>query len=148
MATVLKGMALAALVVAGSGITGDRVLASSLLTACKPDVAWLCNGVRQGRGRISACLFAHDSKISNTCRPELMKVTSSETFKRAMPVSLKSLKGTDRDERLRRVCAADIKSRCGEAGSGADQILACLYAWSNRLDKACYAEASALLEGN
>jgi len=148
MATVHKGLALAALVVAGTGSTGGPALASSLLTACKPDVAQLCKGVKQGRGRISACLFAHDGRVSDTCRPELLKVTSSGTFRKAVPASLNNLKGTDRDRQLRQVCASDINSRCAAAGSGTEQVLACLYAWSNRLERACYVEARALLEGN
>lgn len=124
------------------------VRASSLMSACKVDVDTLCNGVREGRGRISACLFAHGSKISGTCKPELTKVTSSGTFKKMVPAGLNGLKGTERDTRFRQACAGDIKSHCGGVGSATDRVLACLYAWSNRLTKPCHAEARAMLEGN
>lgn len=123
------------------------VQANSLMTACKVDVASLCDGVPEGRGRISACLFAHGNRISGACKPELAKVTSSGTFKKMVPAGLNSLEGSPRDTQLRQVCAGDIKSRCGGVGSATDKILACLYAWSNHIDKSCHAEAKSMLTG-
>jgi len=125
----------------------DPARANSLMTACKVDVASLCSGVKEGRGRISACLFAHDNRISGSCKPELAKVTSSGTFKKMVPASLNSLKGSEGDTRLRQVCAGDIKTHCSGVGSATDKILACLYAWSNRIDKTCHTEAKAMLTG-
>jgi len=122
--------------------------ASSLMSACKPDVQALCDGVSKGRGRISACLYAHGNQISKPCRPELSKVTQSGTFKKLVPSNLDSLKGTADDQRLRQVCARDIRARCRGAGNGTDRVLACLYAWSNRIAKECQAQARAILSGS
>jgi len=120
--------------------------ANSLLTACKMDVASLCQGGEEGRGRISACLFAHGNRISGSCKPELEKVTDSSTFKKMVPASLNALAGSPGDARLRHVCAGDIRTHCRSVGSATDRILACLYAWSNRIAKTCHAEAEAVLE--
>ena len=141
---VLFGAVIVLVIVAAP--TG-KAHASSLMTACKADVASLCNGVREGRGRISACLFAHGKKLSGPCRPELTKVTRSRTFKKLVPADLNGLQGSERDAKFRQACAGDIRSHCGGIGSATDRILACLYAWSNRLGKACHAEAKAILSG-
>jgi len=65
-----------------------------------------------------------------------------------VPASLNSLKGSAGDAQLRQVCASDIKSYCGGVGSATDKVLACLYAWSNRIDKSCHAQAKAMLTGS
>ncbi|WP_269581765.1 cysteine rich repeat-containing protein [Roseibium sp. Sym1] len=148
MACILNTAVLAAaLAIPLTTAPAGSARANSLMTACKVDVASLCKGVPEGRGRISACLFAHDNRISGTCKPELSKITSSGTFRKMVPSSLNSLKGSAGDTQLRRVCAGDIKTYCGGVGSATDRILACLYAWSNRIGKSCHAEAKAILTG-
>lgn len=137
----------AAILIGAIATPSGNAHASSLMTACKVDVASLCNGVKEGRGRISACLFAHGNKISGACKPELTKVTRSGTFKRMVPAGLNALKGTARDSKFRETCAKDIRSHCGGIGSATDKILACLYAWSGRIGKPCQAEARAILSG-
>ncbi|MES0882795.1 cysteine rich repeat-containing protein [Roseibium sp. SCP14] len=120
--------------------------ASGLMTACSADIASLCNGVREGRGRISACLFAHDNKISTSCRPELTKVTTSRMFEKMIPPDVLKMRNTPGEAKLRQVCAADIKSRCKGVPPGKGRLLACLYAWSNKVSKSCHAEARSVLE--
>ncbi|MEM9631006.1 MAG: cysteine rich repeat-containing protein [Pseudomonadota bacterium] len=120
--------------------------ASGLMSACSADIASLCNGVREGRGRISACLFAHDNKISTSCRPELTKVTTSRMFERMIPPDVLKMRNTPGEAKLRQVCAADIKSRCRSVPPGKGRLLACLYAWSNKVSKPCHAEAKSVLE--
>ncbi|GAA0771274.1 hypothetical protein E1180_12275 [Roseibium denhamense] len=120
---------------------------NAFMAACKTDLETLCSGVKEGRGRLSACLFAHDTKVSGTCKPELAKVTSSATFKKMLPASLNSLQGSDRAAKLQQVCGTDIKAQCQSAGSGTERVLACLYARSNSISKPCYAEAESILEG-
>ncbi|MTI45974.1 Cysteine rich repeat-containing protein [Roseibium hamelinense] len=121
--------------------------ASSLMTACKVDIDTLCKGVKEGRGRVSACLFAHDTKVSGTCKPELAKVTGSSTFKKMLPASLNSLHGSDQAAALQQTCGNDIKAQCGGVGAGTDKVLACLYSRSSSISKPCYAKAKALIEG-
>lgn len=149
MARTFSGAVLAAaLSLTFAALPADPGRANSLMSACKVDVDALCKGVEEGRGRISACLFAHGGRVSGSCKPELSKVTNSGTFRKVVPASLGSLKGTERDAKFRQVCAGDIKSHCGGVGQATDRILACLYAWSNRISKSCHAEAKAILTGN
>lgn len=146
MAGFFKQTACSAVLLAVVSVTpSGHTHANSLMTACKVDVASLCKGVKEGRGRISACLYAHGNKISGECKPELTKVTRSGTFKRMVPASLNDVQGTARDTTFKKICAGDIKSHCHGIGSATDKILACLYAWSTRIGSACRAEASAVL---
>jgi len=41
----------------------DTVQANNLMAACEVEIAANCAGVSKGRGRISACLYAHDDKL-------------------------------------------------------------------------------------
>ncbi len=114
-------------------------MAGSLMTACSPDIASLCKGVREGRGRISACLFAHGNRISAPCKPELSKVARKVAFKPGAPA------GAADEARLKKVCATDIRSHCKGIAPGEGRLLACLYAWSNRVSSPCEAEAKAMI---
>jgi hypothetical protein len=143
-----KAVLVTALTITLATLPSGSSRATSLMTACKVEVASLCKGVPEGRGRISACLFAHGNRISGTCKPELTKITSSGTFRKMVPASLNSLKETAGDSQLRQVCAGDIKTYCNGVGSSTDRVLACLYAWSNRIGKSCHAAAKAILTGN
>ncbi|MTH97881.1 cysteine rich repeat-containing protein [Roseibium sp. RKSG952] len=129
-------------------VSTDGSRASSLMTACKVDVETLCKGVEEGRGRVSACLFAHGNQISGACKPELAKVTSSSMFKKMLPESLSSIQASDKKVALQKVCGSDIRSQCSGVSAGLDRVLACLYARSASISKSCYAEARAVIEGN
>jgi len=127
--------------------SGGGAWASGLMSACKADLASLCSGVKEGRGRLSACLFAHDTSVSGTCKPELEKVTNSSTFKTMLPASLNDLHGTEQAADLNKTCNNDIKAQCGGIGPGTERVLACLYSHSASISKPCYAKAKALIEG-
>ncbi|WP_419906992.1 cysteine rich repeat-containing protein [Hoeflea sp.] len=122
------------------------VQAAGLMEACKADIDANCKGVREGRGRISACLYAHSNKISKMCEPELKKVTTSRIFERMIPPDVRSKNDTAYEANLRKICASDIKVHCAGVKPGQDRTLACLYAWTNRLSAACRTEAKTVLD--
>ncbi|MCP4318984.1 MAG: hypothetical protein GY789_24070 [Hyphomicrobiales bacterium] len=122
------------------------VRAAGLMDACSSDMALLCKGVSEGRGRISACLVAHSNKLSAACKPELSKVTTSRMFERMIPAGIRNMNDTQYEAGLRKICAAVIKSLCSGVVPGEDRLLACLYAWSNRVGKACRTEAKTVLD--
>ena len=146
MANILyKAMVPIALSLPLAATNPEPVRASALMTECSTDIASLCNGVREGRGRISACLYAHSNRISKTCRPELTKVTSSRTFERIIPPDVLKMRNTPGEAQFRKVCAADIKARCPGVPAGKARLLACLYAWSHQVSNTCNAEAQSVL---
>ncbi len=116
------------------------------MEACSKDITSLCSGIKEGRGRISACLFAHSNKISAACKPELDKVTSSRMFERMIPNGIHTLNDTPYEAGLRKACDADFKKLCTGVAPGDDRLLACLYAWSTKVSKACRDEAKTVLD--
>ena len=106
----------------------------------------MCSGIKEGRGRISACLFAHSNKVSAACDPELTKVTSGRMFERMIPHGIRNLNDTPYEADLREACDADFKKLCSDVATGDDRHLACLYAWSNRVSKTCQTEAKTVLD--
>ncbi|MEM6460313.1 MAG: cysteine rich repeat-containing protein [Pseudomonadota bacterium] len=147
MATIYKSAVLSfvfALLIALSVSAPAR--ASGLMAACAADISSLCSGIKEGRGRISACLYSHENKVSADCKPELSKVTSSRMFERMIPHEIQQKNDTPYEAGLREICASDIKSLCSDVKPGEDRLLACLYGWSNRVTKACQAEAKTALD--
>ena len=140
-AIFVLGLALTAL--AGPAF---QVQASDLMRICSPDIASHCKGVTEGRGRISACLYAHSNKLSPACGPELAKATHSSMFERFIPADIRNLNDTPYEASLRKGCAADIKSLCSTVAPGEDRLLACLYAWNHRVSKTCRDEAKIVFE--
>jgi len=140
--------AMFAMALAGATTTGNSspAQASSLMTACSPDIASLCKGVREGRGRISACLFAHGNRISPACKPEVTKVAKRMAFEPKVPAGARS--GTVRvdEAKLKQVCASDIRTHCRSVTPGKGRLLACIYAWSNNVSTTCRSEARAMIE--
>ncbi|MEM9105381.1 MAG: cysteine rich repeat-containing protein [Pseudomonadota bacterium] len=120
--------------------------AAELMEACAPDISSLCEGIQEGRGRISACLFAHSNKISPACVPELDKVTSTRMFQSRIPQGIHSLNDTAYEASLREICAPDIKNHCSNVKPGDDRLLACLYAWNTKVSAACRNEARTALD--
>ena len=120
--------------------------ASGLMSICSADIASQCKGVAEGRGRISACLYAHSNKLSPACGPELAKATHSSMFERLIPADIRNLNDTPYEASLRKGCAADISSLCSTVAPGEDRLLACLYAWNDRVSKGCMAEAKTVFE--
>jgi len=111
--------------------------ADNLMGACEAEIAANCTGVSKGRGRISACLMAHDDKLSGACKTEVAKVSNSRTFKRYIPAGVWSLQGSKYEAGLRKACTSDMNKLCPSVKTGNGRILACLYSRSNSVSKAC-----------
>jgi hypothetical protein len=124
----------------------NTVQANNLMAACEAEIAVKCTGVSKGRGRISACLYAHDDKLSGACRVEVAKVSNSSTFQRYIPTGVRSLQGSGYEASLRKACTSDADKLCTRVKTGNGRILACLYARSNSVRKACSSKAKMVLD--
>jgi hypothetical protein len=98
MRTIARVM-LAALLCAGTARAGDE--------ACRADVERLCAGIRQGGGRIAACLKANQAQVSPECKAELASVSRKV-------------------KEVGQTCADDIQSLCADVRPGQGAVLRCL----------------------
>ncbi|MDH3580216.1 MAG: hypothetical protein OEM91_06270, partial [Hyphomicrobiales bacterium] len=87
-------------------------LAAGLTTACEAEIAANCSGVSNGRGRISACLYAHGDGLSGACKTEVDKVTNSRAVKKNVPAGVLSLQGSEYEAGLRKACTSDANKLC------------------------------------
>jgi hypothetical protein len=133
----MRIMCAAGLLAASLSALPNTALADNMMSACVADIAANCTGVSKGRGRISACLMAHDDKLSAACRTEVANVRNSRAFKRYIPAGVWSLQGSKYEAGLRKACTSDMNRLCSSVKGGDGRILACLYSRSNSVSKAC-----------
>lgn len=88
--------------------------AADILGDCAEDIQTYCSAVEPGHGRVAACLYAHEDKVSESC--DLALGETADIIDMMF-------------ERLRAVktaCGEDIRSQCGEVELGEGRIFACL----------------------
>ena len=115
------------------------VRASDMIAACKVEIDASCSDVPKGEGRITACLFARDHKLSPDCKAAVTRITNS------VRESLLSMKGTANEARVRNACSLDVRRLCSDVNSGTQFVLACLYSRSQNLSEPCMNIAKVVL---
>ncbi|MEM9783744.1 MAG: cysteine rich repeat-containing protein [Pseudomonadota bacterium] len=101
------------------------VYAQSLFSACESDIATYCDTVEPGNGRIMACLYSREDKLSESCDAAA-----------AEPLDILDLFFA----RLRDVvddCREDLASLCADSAAGDGRILACLRSQESALGETC-----------
>jgi len=89
--------------------------------ACKDDVDKLCDGVKPGEGRVTACLLGHPKKLSADCRATLDH-------------------GQARKTSFGKACQYDVARFCADGRAGRRRALKCLREHQYDLSPACKAE--------
>ncbi|MEO1459479.1 MAG: cysteine rich repeat-containing protein [Pseudomonadota bacterium] len=101
--------------------------AQSVLEACAEDIATYCASVEPGHGRIAACLYAHETTISEGCDAATGETSDIlDTF----------------FARLREVyeaCGPDAARFCSDVETGGGRVLACLKENESEIESACAA---------
>ncbi|HRO11874.1 cysteine rich repeat-containing protein [Amaricoccus sp.] len=115
---------------------------ADLMTTCAPDIQRFCSDVRNGRGRISACLASEMGSLGGACRGEVQQVMQSPLtpgyVRRALDPSFSAP--------LPASCVGPAKSLCPDIPAGQAQVFACLYARSDRAGKTCSDAATSTLK--
>ncbi len=89
------------------------------------DVETYCSDVTPGNGRLAACLYAHEDKVSDRC------VSSIEDF--ALQMSWLS----GQIDQAIDTCIEDINAHCDEVQPGEGRLFMCLKEKQPLLTKAC-----------
>jgi hypothetical protein len=119
-AKVLASMAFVALLVAGGPVrAAEESLADTVKKACNKELTTFCKGVPQGQGRILACLYAFEDKVSDKCIYAVYNAAAE------LEQAVNALKFAASQ------CQGDLQKYCADVKLGEGRGLACL----NKHDK-------------
>ncbi len=99
--------------------------AESVFNACEVDIDHYCADVTPGSGRLTACIYAHEDKLSNSCEAAVAETADVITviFNRLRNVRLQ--------------CAGDVAKLCDDIAMGDGRVFACLHKNKAALSDGC-----------
>ena len=105
--------------------TSGQIAAQSIFDSCANDLEVYCSQVTPGDGRLSACIYAHEDKVTDECD------AATENLSTLMDWFLETVRYAY-DQ-----CADDIRNHCGGTEFGDGRILSCLTGKSSELTDGC-----------
>jgi hypothetical protein len=122
--TIAGSMLLGALLLAGSAGAADTV-ADNLKKACNKELTTFCKGVQPGQGRVLACLYAFENRVSDQCAYAVYDAALE------LEKAVAALKYAASQ------CSADLQKYCGNVKPGQGRGLACLQKNDKNVSQQC-----------
>jgi hypothetical protein len=97
-----------------SNLFAQEPLIETVANGCKSKITTYCKDVKPGEGRILACLYAYEDKLSGKC--EYALYDAAARLERAVAALTYVAKE----------CEADIVANCGGVKAGEGRVLQCL----------------------
>jgi hypothetical protein len=95
------------------------------MQGCKTELDTYCKDVTPGEGRVIACIYVHEDKLSGRCKNALYD--SAQQLENA--VAALAYLATE--------CDADIEKHCSNVEPGEGRILACMEPHKKTVSKRC-----------
>lgn len=111
---VVASMGVGMLLLAGGRARAEDTLVDSLKKACHKELTTFCKGVPPGEGRILACLYAFEDKVSDKCIYALYDA------------SLQLEQAVAAVKFAASACKDDLQKFCANVKVGQGRALACL----------------------
>jgi len=108
-----------------SSSSAEESVEEMVLNSCKSELGNYCGTVTKGRGRIAACLFAHNDKLSDQCKGAFEEGVAQLT----MVLSVVNY--------VAEQCRYDLDTLCEGVEIGGGQIYQCLSENRAKLEKPC-----------
>jgi hypothetical protein len=122
------------LLVGSVGIANAEDIASTVETGCAAEIESYCSKVTMGEGRLLACFYAHEDKLSGQCQFALYNAAAQ--LEHAVS-ALNYVAGQ---------CEDDIMAHCAEVQAGEGRILECLESKGDVISSACKQAVSDVFE--
>jgi len=101
--------------------------AQDVLKACEADIKTYCSQVTLGDGRLHACMYAHEDKISPECDVAIADAADQlDWFLSSVREALET-------------CAPDIQKHCADVEAGQGRVYACLRIKKDQIGDDCKA---------
>ena len=118
-------VALAVLLLGFTGVNAGQGLVETVANGCKIEIEKYCSQVTPGQGRILACLYAHEDKLSAKCEYALYDAAAQ--LERA--VAALSYVANE--------CNEDLDKYCESIEPGKGRLLECLDKHDKQVSKRC-----------
>jgi hypothetical protein len=118
------GVAMVSLGIAGN-LSAQETLIETVANGCITEISTYCKAVKPGEGRILACLFAHEDKLSGKC--EYAVYDAAARLERAVAALTYVAKE----------CEADIVANCSGVKLGEGRVMQCLENNDAKVSKRC-----------
>jgi len=118
-------IALAILPLLITSATAEQSLVETVANGCKVEIEKYCAQVTPGQGRVLACLYAHEDKLSSKC--EYALYDAAVQLERA--VAALSYVANECDE--------DLDKYCASIAPGKGRLLDCLKNHDKQVSKRC-----------
>jgi hypothetical protein len=97
----------------------------TVANGCKEELLKYCSNVTVGEGRVLACLFAYEDKLSGRCEYALYDAASR--LERAVAALSYAVNE----------CSSDLKQYCASVEAGEGRLLECLQKNDDKVSKRC-----------
>lgn len=122
---ILMGIAMGALVLATTNAWALENIANSVKEGCNKELESYCSNVTPGEGRVLACLYAHEDKLSGRCEYALYDAAAQ--LERAIGALTY----------LANECKADLQEHCADIKPGEGRLAACLKKNEEQISPRC-----------
>jgi hypothetical protein len=110
---------------AGMAFAEEKGPVETVLEGCKKEIDTYCEDVKMGQGRILACLYAHEDKLSGRCdyalydaAAQLERAVAALTF-------------------LANECRDDLKAFCSNVKPGEGRLIECIDKNMDKVSERC-----------
>ncbi|MBI3796625.1 MAG: hypothetical protein HY268_06605 [Deltaproteobacteria bacterium] len=119
------GMTLGAFTLGATNAGALENLVKTVTEGCKTELETYCKNVTPGEGRVLACLYAYEDKLSGRCDYALYDAS----------VQLERV--VNAISYVANECEADLKKYCADLSPGGGRLAACLKKNEQKLDERC-----------
>jgi hypothetical protein len=104
---------------------GEVGVIDNVMTACEPEITAFCSQVTPGEGRLLACFYAHEDKLSGRCGYALYEAAAAlEQFAAAVT-------------HVASQCLDDMEKLCAQVELGEGRVATCLVEHKAEVTEAC-----------
>jgi hypothetical protein len=116
---------IALLLGAGASVSAQDTVVDTVAKGCATEIENYCSQVSPGEGRMLACFYAHEDKLSGQCQYALYQ--AANTLEQAVSAL----------EYVASECEHDILTHCAEVQMGEGRIVECLRAHVETVTEGC-----------